>query len=193
VPRGRRRTSLAVAGVASVLLVGACGDDDAGSDAAPVTTTTDPAVAGADVFTDPGGAFHLSVGPTWVQVGTPGEGPSGWAVPGPDGAQGIVSVEALPVPPSLAAEDVAESVAEELGVSQPGYVAESFETIERGADETVTVIEATAQRDGAPIDLLQVVVVDGRDAVFAQLTTASGELARFRDDVEPFLLTATPG
>jgi hypothetical protein len=188
VPRSthRSRVVAALLGTA-VLVLGGCGGDDADDEAVAL----DPAVADAEVFTDPDGGFHLSIGPTWEQLRA--ESPAMWSVYGPDGGEATIVIMTFPAPPTLAPDEAATAIAHQMVAASIGYEAHGYDTVDRPSGEAVTVIEATTDDGEGAIDLLQVVVVDGDRGVYAQLGTVAGDLDVFRADVEPFLLTIAVG
>jgi hypothetical protein len=199
-------------GILCALLLGGCGDDDdpleavgtgAGSSTTTrvggnqaVTTTTDaPADTvpepGGEPFSDPDGSYEIEIDPEWERDDARADpGIEFWLVAKEfDGFFPNVNLLTQTVPSGLGLEEYVDLSID--GIDD--YIDEADVIDERtveGADgQELALLEYTGEVEGLPLHFLQLVTVDGDEAVVATYTAPDRRFDELRPDIEPYLYT----
>jgi hypothetical protein len=202
---------LLIACAAAGLLVG-CGDDDdatttsstspptetrpGGNQAAttpPATGDTLPEVEG-DEFTDPDGTYEIEIDPEWERDDARADpGIEFWLVAKEfDGFFPNVNLLTQTVP-------LGTKLDEYLDLSVDGmddYIDDADmidrRTVDGAGAQELGLLEYTGAVDGIDLHFLQLVVVDGDEAVVATFTAPDGRFEDLRPQIEPYLHTLRP-
>lgn len=216
--RGIGRALFAVG--ALVGLLGACGDDDgdvtAGSSAPPTTaarpggnqaaTTTPPDTASPDAgsttlpeadgddFTDPEGAYEIVIDPEWERDdGRADPGIEFWLVAKEfDGFFPNVNLLTQTVTLGMKLDTYLDVSVEGLDDYIDDAEMIDRRTVEGTAGDELGLLEYTGAVNDIDLHFLQLVVVEGDEAVVATFTAPDGRFEDLRAEIEPYLHTLRP-